>query len=61
MTGFAPVRLTQLAAGGGCACKIPAGELEQVVAGLQVPLPDPAAEVLVGLDDGDDAAAVRIE
>ena len=55
------VRLTQYARGGGCACKIPAGELEQVIAGLQAPLPDPAAEVLVGLDDGDDAAAVRIE
>ncbi len=62
-----PVRLTQLARGGGCACKIPAGELEQLVAGLRGPLADPGAngipraEVLVGLDDGDDAAAVRIE
>ncbi|WP_068250360.1 selenide, water dikinase SelD [Janibacter corallicola] len=54
-------RLTQYARGGGCACKIPAGELEQVIAGLQAPLADPAAEVLVGLGDGDDAAAVRIE
>ena len=55
-----PVRLTQYARGGGCACKIPAGELEQLVAGLG--LGDPAGqEVLVGLDDGDDAAAVRIE
>lgn len=56
-----PIRLTQFARGGGCACKIPAGELEQIIEGLQVVLPDPAAEVLVGLDDGDDAAAVRIE
>lgn len=51
-------RLTSLAHGGGCACKIPAEELEQVVSGLtgqQHP------SVLVGLDDGDDAAAVRIE
>ena len=55
------VRLTQYARGGGCACKIPAGELEEVIAGLQAPLADPAAEILVGLDDGDDAAAVRIE
>ncbi|AXH96546.1 selenide, water dikinase SelD [Ornithinimicrobium avium] len=56
-----PVRLTQLARGGGCACKIPAGELEQLVSGLRL---DPGAHhdhVLVGLDDGDDAAAVRIE
>ena len=54
-----PVRLTQYARGGGCACKIPAGELEQIVAGLHG-AEVPGAEVLVGLDDGDDAAAVRI-
>lgn len=54
-----PVRLTQFARGGGCACKIPAGELEEIIAGLLVPAP--GADVLVGLDDGDDAAAVRIE
>jgi selenide,water dikinase len=50
-------RLTQYAHGGGCACKIPPGELEEMVRGLVgVPSPD----LLVGLDDGDDAAAVRI-
>ena len=51
-------RLTQFAHGGGCACKIPPGELEELVAGL---VGTPAPELLVGLDDGDDAAAVRIE
>jgi selenide,water dikinase len=51
-------RLTQYAHGGGCACKIPPGELESVVAGLKG-VPDPA--LLVGLDAGDDAAAVRID
>ena len=55
-----PVRLTQYARGGGCACKIPAGELEEIVAGLHGAAP-PGVDVLVGLDDGDDAAAVRIE
>jgi selenide, water dikinase len=56
-----PVRLTQFAHGGGCACKIPPGELEAVVAGLTHTGPvDPAAELVVGLDDGDDAAVVRI-
>ena len=51
-------RLTQTARGGGCACKVPPGELEIAVAGLaQQSYP----EVVVGLDDGDDAAAVRIE
>ena len=55
------VRLTQYAHGGGCACKIPPGELEAVVAGLTHTGPaDPAAELVVGLDDGDDAAVVRL-
>jgi selenide, water dikinase len=53
------MRLTQYAHGGGCACKIPPGELEAVVAGL-VGTPDPTGDLLVGLDDGDDAAVVRI-
>src|SRR4051794_879639 len=58
----ATVRLTQYAHGGGCACKIPPGELEAVVAGLTGSGPvDPAAELVVGLDDGDDAAVVRID
>jgi len=55
-------RLTQYAHGGGCACKIPPGELEDVVRGLTKAQPrDPVGELLVGLDDGDDAAAVRID
>jgi selenide,water dikinase len=56
-------RLTQYAHGGGCACKIPPGELEEVVAGLvgAMPVRDPVGELLVGLDDGDDAAVVRIQ
>src|SRR5690625_4070113 len=51
------VRLTQFAAGGGCACKVPASELEELLGGL------PGFDdenLLVGLDNGDDAAAVRI-
>ena len=53
------MRLTQYAAGGGCACKIPPGELESVVRGLR-DTGAGEAELLVGLDDGDDAAAVRV-
>ena len=30
------LRLTQYASGGGCACKVPPGELERVLAGLPV-------------------------
>src|SRR3954451_13587954 len=56
------VRLTQYAHGGGCACKIPPGELETMVAGLvgAAPVASPY-ELLVGLDGGDDAAAVRYD
>lgn len=53
----ASTRLTGYAHGGGCACKIPPGELEQAVRGL---VGQAGPDVLVGLDDGDDAAAVRI-
>src|SRR6476469_5766660 len=54
------VRLTQYGHGGGCACKIPAGELEAVLAGLPG-LPDGAGlPLLVGLETGDDAAAVEL-
>jgi selenide,water dikinase len=53
----ADVRLTQYAHGGGCACKIPPGELEQLVGALGGGWPP---EVLVGAEDGDDAAVVRI-
>ena len=62
MTTATTYRLTQYAHGGGCACKIPPGELESVVAGLLggEPLPG-SADLLVGLDDGDDAAVVRID
>src|SRR5512139_4336216 len=58
------VRLTQYAHGGGCACKIPPGELEEMVAGLVAPAASrsPAyGALLVGLDDGDVAAVVRID
>jgi selenide,water dikinase len=55
-------RLTQYAHGGGCACKIPPGELEDIVRGLAGAVPSsPPGELLVGLDGGDDAAAVRLD
>ena len=50
-------RLTGYAHGGGCACKIPPGELEDAVRGL---VGQSGENVLVGLDDGDDAAAVLV-
>jgi selenide,water dikinase len=66
MTMTADIRLTQYATGGGCACKIPPGELEEVVAGLMAGQPagpaaaDAASALVIGLDHGDDAAVVRI-
>jgi selenide, water dikinase len=53
-------RLTQYAHGGGCACKIPPGELEDVVAGLATAPADLNGDLLIGLDTGDDAAVVTL-
>ena len=50
-------RLTQYAHGGGCACKIPPGELEAILGDLT---PWTSPDLIVGLDSGDDAAVVRI-
>jgi selenide, water dikinase len=52
------IRLTQYARGGGCACKIPPGELEDAVARL-IPGRQPA-DLLIGVEHGDDAAVVQI-
>ncbi len=67
MTLSTTVRLTQYASGGGCACKIPPGELEDMVAAMLAGAgPAPAgvsrrdADLLIGLEHGDDAAVVRI-
>lgn len=54
-----PPRLTQTALGGGCACKVPPGELEAVLAHL--PTPPASPDLLVGLESGDDAAVVRLD
>ena len=59
MTTRQAVRLTQFARGGGCACKIPPGELEEAVARL---IPEaPPEDLLIGVEHGDDAAVVRID
>lgn len=61
-TSDAPPRLTHFAHGGGCACKVPPGELEDVLSGLRQDLGDGLGhDLLVGLDHGDDAAVVRVE
>jgi selenide, water dikinase len=58
MTIQGGVRLTQYAHGGGCACKIPPGELEEAVARL-IPASKPP-DLLIGVEHGDDAAVVQI-
>ncbi|MEE6287438.1 selenide, water dikinase SelD [Georgenia sp. MJ173] len=55
---YPELRLTQHASGGGCACKVPPGELERVLGGLPLSVGE---NILVGLENGDDAAAVRID
>jgi selenide,water dikinase len=51
-------RLTQYARGGGCACKIPPGELEETIGRL---MPDrPGTDLMVGVENGDDGAVVRL-
>ena len=54
-----PQRLTEYAAGGGCACKVPPGELERVLSGLSAGRSHD--DLLVGLENGDDGAVVRID
>ena len=61
VSGRERLRLTQMAHGGGCSCKIPPDELERMVADLTGGgALSTDHELLVGLDHGDDAAAVRL-
>ncbi len=61
-------RLTALTSGGGCSCKLPAPDLEALLAsayghGTPAPPAGPAlagAELVCGLEWGDDAAVVRV-
>ncbi len=52
------VRLTDLAASGGCAAKYSAARLEQLLAGF---VPAEAENLLVGLSPADDAAVYRLD
>jgi len=61
VTTTAGLRLTQEASGGGCACKIPPGELEDVVRGLVGHPAESGLPLLLGLDDGDDACVVGVD
>jgi selenide, water dikinase len=57
-TGAEPVRLTSLAHGGGCGCKVAPALLAQILAGTsRLPVPP---ELLVGIETSDDAAVYRL-
>jgi selenide,water dikinase len=53
------VRLTDLAHGGGCGCKLAPSVLQQLLAGQ--PASAPFAQLLVGTETGDDAAVWQID
>jgi selenide, water dikinase len=53
----APVRLTELSHGSGCACKIGPADLQEIVGGLPTSS-DPA--MLVGFETSDDAGVYRV-
>ena len=53
-----PIRLTQLAHGGGCGCKIAPGVLEQILAKTAPPFMPP--QLLVGIETSDDAAVWQL-
>lgn len=51
------IRLTQTVKGAGCAAKIPPGDLDRALCGLDLPV-DP--DLIVGLDQADDAGVYRV-
>ncbi len=53
-----PIRLTSLAHGGGCGCKLSPAVLREILAGM--PVMAPAANLLVGTETADDAAVWRL-
>lgn len=53
------IRLTELAHGGGCGCKLAPSVLQQLLANQ--PSAGPFAQLLVGTETGDDAAVWRID
>ncbi|MCS6991995.1 MAG: selenide, water dikinase SelD [Chitinophagales bacterium] len=52
-----PVRLTDLARGAGCGCKLAPAELHQILAGVDI---SASADLIVGISQFDDAAVYRL-
>lgn len=55
----APLRLTSLAHGGGCGCKLAPSVLSEILA--RMPAAHAFENLLVGIETGDDAAVYRID
>lgn len=55
-----PVRLTSLAYGGGCGCKLAPAVLRDILADAAMPAPGAFADLLVGTETSDDAAVWRL-
>ncbi len=55
---LAPLRLTSLAHGGGCGCKLAPGVLTEILA--RMPAAAPFKDLLVGTETSDDAAVFRL-
>ena len=53
------VRLTSLAHGGGCGCKLAPSVLQQLLA--DQPAVAPFRQLLVGIETGDDAAVWQVD
>ena len=51
-------RLTEMAHGGGCGCKLAPAVLQDIL--KKMPLPMPCADLLVGTETADDAAVYRL-
>ena len=58
-TSSSPIRLTSLAHGGGCGCKLAPSVLQQLLA--DQPATGPFAQLLVGTETGDDAAVWQLD
>lgn len=53
-----PIRLTAMAHGGGCGCKLAPSVLQEILRKMPVPIPCP--DLLVGTETSDDAAVYRL-
>lgn len=53
-----PIRLTAMAHGGGCGCKLAPAVLQDIL--KKMPVPFPAPDLLVGAETSDDAAVYRL-